>query len=180
MAKRLSRSGDELPLSEVYLYKKDAEDGLGLLFSQAARYERFVLMTPKEIQQLSTERLTELELQATLSLMTSLEAFFQLDFHDRIEKRYKDPLSKHFRESYKKRKQISFESDIINGWETIYPETRRVFQKIKAVLRYRHWLAHGRYWLINKPKISFEELYGLAESIQNTIYSMRSVRAVDK
>ena len=39
---------------------------------------------------------------------------------------------------------------------------------------YRHWLAHGRYWLIDKPKISFEELYELAEIIQNTMYSIRS------
>lgn len=174
MAKRLSRSGDELPLSEVYLYKKDAEEGLNLLFSQAEHYERFALMSAKEIQRLSMQRASELELQAIFSLMTSLEALCQLDFHDRIEKRYKDPLSKHFRASYMQPKRISFESDIINGWETVYPETRRFFQKIKVVLRYRHWLAHGRYWLIDKPKISFEELYELAEIIQNTMYFMRS------
>lgn len=179
MAKRLSRSGDELPLSEVYLYKKDAEEGLGLLFSQAEHYQRFALMSAQEIQQLYMQRTAELELQATFSLMTSLEAFFQLDFYDRIEKRFKDPLSRHFRESYKQPKRISFESDIINGWETVYPETRRFFQKIKAVLRYRHWLAHGRYWLMDKPKISFEELYELAETIQNTMCSMRSGGVVD-
>lgn len=174
MAKRLSRSGDELPLPEVYLYKKDAEEGLSLLFSQAEHFERFALMSAKEIQQLFIKRTAELELQATFSLMTSLEAFLQLDFHDRIEKRYKDPLSRYFRDSYKQPKRISFESDIINGWEAVYPETRRFFQKIKVVLRYRHWLAHGRYWLIDKPKISFEELYELAEIIQNTMYSIRS------
>lgn len=172
MAKRLRRSGEEQALADVYLYKKDAEEGLSLLFSQAEHYKRFALMTSKEIQQLFLDRLNELELQAILSLMTSLEAIFQLDFHDRIEKRYKDPLSRHFRENYKNPKRISFEKDIITGWENVYPGTKRYFQKIRVILRYRHWLAHGRYWLINKQKTNFEELYELAESLQNTMQSL--------
>ncbi len=122
MAKRLSRSNDELPLEQLYLYKADAEQGLKRLFSEPQNKESLLFLTPTEIKNLLAQRIKELELQASLTLFTSVEAMFQIDFHNRIEKRAKDKLSKAFRE----RKQqgsarISLESDILNLWEEVYP-----------------------------------------------------------
>ena len=178
--KRLSKSGDELPLFEVYLYNSDAKAGLELLFLQAHNDERFALMTNEEIQHLRRKRLDELELQSILSLMTSLEAIFQLDYHHRVEKRLKDKLSRYFRDNPSKSGRVSFENDIIKGWEEVYPEIRRPFQPIKRALKYRHWLAHGRYWLIDKPKENFIDFYELAEALQNTIHRLATYWAGDK
>ena len=95
---------------------------------------------------------------------------FKIDFHNRLEKRARDELSQIFKERNQQRSaRISFEGDILNMWEDVYPQTRKYFQPIKAALKYRHWLAHGRYWLLKSPAMDFEELYGLAETLQNTL-----------
>lgn len=170
MAKRLSRSNEELPLEELYLYKADAEEGLKKLFSEPHNKESLLFLTSAEIKTQLAQRINELELQASLTLFTSLEALFQIDFHNRVEKRAKDELSKTFRDRKQQTSaRISFESDILNVWEEIYPQTRRYFQPIRAALKYRHWLAHGRYWLLKSPVMDFEELYSLAETLKNTL-----------
>lgn len=170
MAKRLSRSNKQLALEELYFYKIDAEQGLKKLFAEPQSKESLLFLTPTEIKELLAQRIKELELQASLTLFTSLEAMFQIDFHDRIEKRAKDELSQIFKErNHQGSARISFEGDILNMWEDVYPQTRKYFQPIKAALKYRHWLAHGRYWLLKSPAMDFEELYGLAETLQNTL-----------
>lgn len=170
MAKRLSRSNEELPLEELYLYKIDAEQGLNKLFAEPENKESLLFLTPGEVQELLSKRIKELELQASLTLFTSVEAMFQIDFHNRVEKRAKDKLSRAFRELKQKRSnRISFENDILSLWEVVYPQTSRYFQPIRLVLKYRHWLAHGRYWLLQSPTMNFEELYNLAETLRNTL-----------
>jgi len=170
MAKRLSRSNKQLALEELYFYKIDAEQGLKKLFAEPHSKESLLFLTPAEIKELLAQRIKELELQASLTLFTSLEAMFQIDFHNRIEKRARDELSQIFKERNQQGSaRISFEGDILNMWEDVYPQTRKYFQPIKAALKYRHWLAHGRYWLLKSPAMDFEELYGLAETLQNTL-----------
>ena len=137
MAKRLSRSNKQLALEELYFYKIDAEQGLKKLFAEPQSKESLLFLTSAEIKELLAQRIKELELQASLTLFTSLEALFQIDFHDRIEKRAKDELSQTFKErKFQGSARISFESDILNVWEEIYPQTRRYFQPIRAALKY--------------------------------------------
>lgn len=52
MAKRLSRSNDQLPLEELYFYKIDAEQGLKKLFAEPQNKESFLFLTPAEIKEL--------------------------------------------------------------------------------------------------------------------------------
>lgn len=171
MAKRLALSSEELPLSELYQYKADAEVGLNLLFSQPNNKEELLFLTPSETENLLAQRIEELDCQASLALLTSLEAMFQIDFHMRVQRRWKDDLSREFRGISSHRRRISFERDIIKNWESFHPSTKSYFRPVKQALKYRHWLAHGRYWLLKHPKFMFDELYEIAEAIQNMLAS---------
>lgn len=170
MAKRLSKSNEVLPLEELYLYKKDAELGLKRLFANPIGVSELLLLSSTEIENLLAKRVSELELQASLALYASLEAMFQIDFHNRVEKRAKDPLSRIFRDRQKKaHSRISFDEDILKPWEQTHPETKPYLQPIRKGLQHRHWLAHGRYWLLKSTPLDFEELYSFAETLQNTL-----------
>lgn len=169
--KRLSRSFEEVALPEIYRYKNDAEKGLKLLFSKPHLHlvDELMFATQEEVKELLNKRIQELEKQASMALLASLEALFQVDFDCRITKRQKDKLSKYIRTANLISGRTSFEHEIISSWEYVHPETRRHFQPIRKALKYRHWLAHGRYWLLKSSPFDFDELYTLAESLQNML-----------
>lgn len=170
MAKRFSRSGDEQSFAGVYEYWQDARDGLHLLSRNKEDYNRFWGLTIHEMHDLLSQRQSELNYQSSLALLASVEAALQLDFHYRIQKRLKDPLSRHFRHIYKINKsRISLEEHLLNGWQKLYPETRVLFQPLSRAIKYRHWLAHGRYWLHRSDVFDFDTLYELAELMQNSL-----------
>lgn len=104
-----------------------------------------------------------------LALLASVEAMFQINFHTRVQGKWKDNLSKKFRAILIKDARVSFEHHIIATWEGVYPETRKYFQPVRKILDYRHWLAHGRYWLLKYRKFKFDELYEIAEALQNML-----------
>lgn len=169
--KRLSRSFEEVVLSEIYRYKNDAEKGLKLLFSKQHLHlaDELMFATRAEVRALLEQRLEELDKQSSMALLASLEALFQIDFDSRVSKRKKDSLSAYFRTLKLITTRVSFDRDIITGWEHVHPETRRCFQPIRKALKYRHWLAHGRYWLLKSSPFDFDELYTLAEALQNML-----------
>lgn len=78
------------------------------------------------------------------SILSSLEARFQIDYQNRVKKRYKDNLSRRFKELSKNRKNVSLEYDILLLWKQEYPEYKDIVSDYIGALKYRHWLAHGR------------------------------------
>ena len=170
MAKGFSRSGDEQSFVGVYEFWLDARDGLRLLVNHKGSRNRFLGMTPEEVQGFLIERQQELDYQSSLALLASIEASLQLDFRCRVEQRLKDPLSREFRGIQKNNQgRVSLEKDILNAWQKIYPETRPLFQPLNKAIKFRHWLAHGRYWLYRSEKFNFNELYEIAELMQNSL-----------
>ncbi len=95
------------------------------------------------------EMRAELDTQVTLALVASFEAVIRLDFEDRCTRRLKDAVSKGLRKLRDAHgKQVGLE-DILNIW-TDKHGTPHVIKPItgnfKQLIRFRHWLAHGRYW----------------------------------
>jgi hypothetical protein len=72
-----------------------------LLTSVVPADSRFFGMSRAEIDDFFDVHRSELDFVVILDLMSAAEAAIRLDYLDRVGKRRKDPVSKHFREIYK-------------------------------------------------------------------------------
>jgi len=93
----------------------------------------------------------ELDYVAMLDLLAATEATIRLNFLTRVYGRKKDEVSRQFRELYKKQgDRVGLESDILETWKQLAPQTKGAVGDFSGALNLRHWLAHGRYW---NPKL---------------------------
>lgn len=171
MAKKVSFSNENLSIEEIAYYKQDLEKAIRLYYKSYNEYEKFYTYSMENINEEKTLRLQELELNVIFMLLSSIEALFRIDFNIRVTRKFKDELSKEFRNIYKtKRGRVSLEEDILNIWQIHFREIKFIISEYKSALHYRHWLAHGRYW---EPKLGrkydFDSIYILANSIINNL-----------
>lgn len=167
MAKKVSFSDENLDIEEIAYYKQDLEKAIRLYYQSYNKYEKFYNYSNEELNKEKDSRLKELELNAIFMLLSSIEALFRIDFNVRVNHKLKDNLSKEFRNIYKNKKnKVSLEDDILNIWQTHFAEVKLIISEYKSALKYRHWLAHGRYW---EPKLGrkydFDSIYILASGI---------------
>ena len=106
-------------------------------------------------------------------ILGSIEALFRIDYTHRVRSRKKDILSREFRElNNEKGPRISLEEDIWAAW-TQHSEALgiqpQLVSDLKTAFKYRHGLAHGRYWT---PKLGrkhdYNSLFILARRILDT------------
>lgn len=161
-----------LQLEEVANYYNDSEASLRLYFSSKnpSFNKRFLDYTFEELSIELNSRIDELGRSTSLSLLAALEAAFRLDYKERVEQRKKDRLSRSLRELYReKESKASLEEDIFNAWLENTDVKRQLIEDLKGVLKYRHWLAHGRYWTpkMGRPDYDYLEIYQLTANILN-------------
>lgn len=116
---------------------------------------RFLGYLPSDVDQYFEVLRGETELLATLDLIASIEAAIKVDYTNRVERRIKDnsSLGGAFKALHKRKKErVSLEDHILHAWKTCDPNTKSKIDDFEHVLDYRHWLAHGRYW-VYKSKI---------------------------
>jgi hypothetical protein len=138
-----------MELEEVQAYHIDAIDGLRRLFQYFidSRHIRFIGYTVAEVDSARDVRILETEIRSSLVALASIEAAFRVDYLTRVERRLKDALSVKLRDLHSQQGvRISFEADILEAWKDSYPELKTLIGDLKGALKYRHWLAHGRYW----------------------------------
>jgi hypothetical protein len=90
-----------------------------------------------------------------------------VDYRYRCENRLKDPLSRAFRDKYKRRQErVSLEEELFDAWSEHEPGAHALIGDLRGAFRFRHWLAHGCYWV---PKLGrkydFDHLYRLADAV---------------
>jgi hypothetical protein len=93
--------------------------------------------------------LDEADMQASLFIIAAAEAAIRVDFHERVvKKKPKDSVTRAFRSIYNDqgKGRIRLE-DILDTWATNIPIAKADIRTFKGALRFRHWLAHGRYWV---------------------------------
>ena len=88
----------------------------------------------------------ELDEQVTLVLVAAFEALLRIDRHDRVSRRLKDPISRGLRDLSRDREGRVRLEDILDVHKQALG-LAQVVGRLKQLLNYRHWLAHGRYWV---------------------------------
>lgn len=167
MADRVSFSGDHLRLPEIATYHHDLESSLRLYFSNSSpSYEvRFAGYLAGEVAGELRERVEEMDLTSSLTVLASVEAAFRIDYLKRCYRKEKDPVSRAFRHIYKQKRQYaSLEDEIFEAWIANSSGSRPIIGELRGAFKFRHWLAHGRYWT---PKLGrrydFNDVFALAD-----------------
>lgn len=131
---------------------------------------RFLGYTPEELKGEMFSTLDENERNSSLNILAALEAAFRVDFIQRCQGRRRDELSGVFRGVYQKKGiRVSLENDIFSSWSRIHPKLQPCVSRLTHAFKYRHWLAHGRYWTRKWGKeYDYQDIYSLAESTFDT------------
>ncbi len=179
MAKRVSFSKKNVQLFEIGDHHSVTELALkDFYFPNGGRdwlHPRFIDYTYSEITAELAKRIQELEITSSLSLLSALEASFRIDYLLRCYNKLKDPLSRCLREIYKLRENhAALEEDILEAWKDHLHDNKgkRIVSDLIGVLKYRNWLAHGRYWEPTnwgRRRFDYATLYGLAIEVYNTL-----------
>jgi hypothetical protein len=158
-------------IESIAVYHADVDRSLRFYFSEASPdfRTRFLGMRPDEIQAELAARLDETDQRSSFFLLASIEAAFRVDYEYRCTKKLKDSLSRNFRSMYKDREtRVNLENDIFGAWVDAFPELRQLIGELRRAFRFRHWLAHGSYWV---PKLGrkydFDFVYSLADDVLN-------------
>jgi len=109
----------------------------------------------------------ETDRRSSLAILVLIEAAFRVDYRYRCEKRLKDPLSRALRHKYKRRQErVNLEEELFGAWSEHESSARSFIGDLRGAFRFRHWLAHGCYWV---PKLGrkydFDYLYRLADGV---------------
>ena len=108
-------------------------------------------MKHKEVTDYFNSLQKEIEFLFCLNMIASIENRFRMDYIIRATNRLKDDLSREFRMVYQEKgMNISLEETILESWKKRYPEYKIYISDYIGALKFRHWLAHGRYW---NPKL---------------------------
>lgn len=110
----------------------------------------FYNLSHSDLQSMAIELIAELNQQCVLGLVASVEATFQVDLQSRRQLRKNDPVSRALRRLGKrmssKAKRIKIEG-ILGVWKMEIRGLVKAIGELRQVIEYRHWLAHGRYWI---------------------------------
>ena len=133
--------------------------------------EEFRYYTHDEVEKERDDRLDEIDASLALTLLASIEASFRVDYLRRCYRRRKDALSRYFRALYRKKgRHVSFEEELLDGWSRHGNVRQSLLGDIKDAFKYRHWLAHGRYWM---PRLGrrydFSNIFDLADTVVERI-----------
>jgi hypothetical protein len=172
MPSKVAFSKRHSEIGKLALYHEDVERSLRLYFSPDAQsYSvRFAGYSKVEVNRELNERLAELELASALSALSAIEAAFRIDYLQRCYLRKKDPLSRAFRRLHKEKEmKVSLEDEIFEIWKEYATGASPLIGNLRGAFKFRHWLAHGRYWVPKFPKYDYLTIYTLAESALNSL-----------
>jgi hypothetical protein len=173
---KVSLSGQEQSIEFIWSWYEDQKDSLfdfrnktvGLIsnFSNELN-SKFLAYTSDELNDYFEESNEELERLVCFDLISATEGLLRSDFYSKVYNKDKSEIGKRFRELHKlKENNISLEQEIIENWKEFSTENKSDFSRFLGLLKYRHWLAHGRYWIprFGQP-YNPETTYEIAENI---------------
>jgi len=169
--KRVSFSEQNLVLDEIDQYYRNVEASTRFYFSlfNPIANEVFAGRTEVEIEYELGIISEENERLVALNLLASVEAAFRVDYLQRCYRRKKDSLSLALRTIHDtKGSHASLEDDIFTAWKDNTISSNSIVSDLKGAFKYRHWLAHGRYW---EPKLGRKYDYFSVFTLAQTVFS---------
>ncbi|HZY81738.1 MAG TPA: hypothetical protein VFE50_19580 [Cyclobacteriaceae bacterium] len=112
----------------------------------------------------------ELDYLFSFDMIAAIEGLLRTHFIQKVHEREKSDLGREFRKIDKtKNQKISLEKDIIESWKRFRTDQKKHFSDLLGLLKYRHWLAHGRYW---QPKLGRQYDVHITYSIAKNIFDI--------
>lgn len=167
MANRTLTAGQAASLLDLADYHRDAEASLRLYFTPV-NPDFIVLFAgdrPSEVAKRLADRIHETDMRSALAILARIEAAFRLDYQWRRKEKKPDAVSITFRKY--RRTNVRLDEDIWEAWKVHHPTTAPLISQLRSAFRFRHWLAHGRYWTAGH-KYDFQALYILAQLVLAT------------
>lgn len=135
--------------------------------------DKFLGYNHQDIEEYFNKSEEELQHLVCFDLISATEAKLRVNTLQKIRKKDKSPLGRTFRAlSKEKGDRISLEDDILENWKKEHMQYKNDFSEFIGLLKYRHWLAHGRYW---NPKLGriYDPyiVYGISERIFEIVSS---------
>jgi uncharacterized protein YutE (UPF0331/DUF86 family) len=162
--RRISFSNEELPIKEINSYFVTTEKALRS-FYQPKNLD-FATYTSEELSNELERRIDELDKSTAFTVLAAIEAHLRIDFSQKCAKRKIDLLSKKFRELNEEKGQKLPLDDILEIWRQ-HISRKSVISELRGALKYRNWLAHGRYWKAKLgQKYDYYSVLILAKNIQ--------------
>jgi hypothetical protein len=166
---KVSLSGKELSIGEIETFFDITERSLRSYYDQGNPI--FTGYTPDELINELDSRIEELDRCTTLTAIAAIEAHVRVDFLQRCYFKNKDDLSRKFRALHQtKGPNVSLPDDILTLWKD-YICSKSLISDLRSVLNYRHWLAHGRYWVakLGRDKYDLRQVVTLAFLLQSAM-----------
>ena len=163
---RVRFSHEHLDIEQIDGHRRDTEAAIESYFATGNRSStrRFLGLSPSEVRTEKELLLDELRKSSSMDVFGALEAAFRVDYLQRCYRRERDDVSRAFRNLYNdKGPHVSLEGDILVAWRQNSDVPHKVIADLTDAFKYRHWLAHGRYWNPRFRKLDYEEVYTLAE-----------------
>jgi len=178
MAKKFNFSQQHLKFDEIVFYYNSNKKAIVNYYSNKNPfYERdFFSKTTEEINIMKVATLEELEHDYSLKMLAAIEAHLRIDFILRCLQRDKNPVSRAFRDLQKDYGySVELDDVILETWKKSDPSTKRIIGELKGCMKYRHWLAHGRYWMgsFSRKRYTVDYLFYLARLIQINLNLMQ-------
>ena len=170
MAGRVSFSAEEQSLEEIANHHADVQAGIFEFFAGSSRIllDRYA---DSKLDEARDKSLKELSFTSSLSVLSSVEAAIRLDYLRRVYGRWRDPLSRSMKELHKeKENKARLEDELIGRWRAHTDVSDALYGALVGAFKYRHWLAHGRYWT---PKLGrqydYETVYDIAQEFVDSM-----------
>jgi len=164
-------AADYQELGDIYLYYETSKNSLIFymdnIIAERIKDRNYTALTKYELIEVFHSHIDELEKTVSMNILSNVEADFRIDYIIRTKRRLKDPVSRKLRELFKtKGEKISLENEILAIWKEEHPEFKGIISDLIGALKYRHWLAHGRYWTPKLGRIyDIATVYTISEKI---------------
>lgn len=177
MARRVSFSKTRITANEVADHHAVVDAAIHLYYApESPNYEvRFEFYTEDEVLNKRDERLFEAETASSMMVLASIEAALKVDYLQRCYARYRDQLSRTLRLLYQdKGEKVSLSDDLLDAWKNDGNMTTKLVGDFRSAFGYRHWLAHGRYYVAKLGReYDFASVYDLAKKVEAALTSQR-------
>lgn len=124
--------------------------------------------TPSERRADLARHARELDITSAFTTIATMEAWFRVDYLYRVARRPRGALTLRFREIDRAvGPRARFDDHLLVAWVEVGSARKRTIADIRSALRFRHWVAHGRYWTARFGRVyDFDTMLDLARRVE--------------